>query len=86
MSHKKFGPDRFSRFKFIGYKQTDKQTDRQAKFIYRSAPSFYPILLRLMISTQSFSFYGIIPVILKFHVLLLFILIVILNQILLIAY
>ena len=34
MSHKKFGPDRFSRsavLTFIGY----KQTDRQAKFIYR---------------------------------------------------
>ena len=29
MSHKKFGPDRFSRFDVFGY----KQTDRQAKFI-----------------------------------------------------
>ena len=29
MSHKKFGPDRFSRLTFIGY----KQTDRQAKYI-----------------------------------------------------
>ena len=35
MSHKKFGPDRFSRFDdFIGYKQTNRQ-NRQAKFIYR---------------------------------------------------
>ena len=25
MSHKKFGPDRFSRFDVIGYKQTDRQ-------------------------------------------------------------
>ena len=29
MSHKKFGPDRFSRFEFIGYTQTDKQTNKQ---------------------------------------------------------
>ena len=38
MSHKKFGPDRFSRFDVYWIqtnKQTDKQTDRQAKFIYR---------------------------------------------------
>ena len=28
-SHTKFGPDRFSRFDFIGY----KQTNRQAKYI-----------------------------------------------------
>ena len=31
MSHKKFGPDRFSRFD-VYWVQTDKQTDRQAKF------------------------------------------------------
>jgi len=30
MSHKKFGPDRFSRFEVYWI-----QTDRQAKFIYR---------------------------------------------------
>ena len=38
MSHKKFGPDRFSRLDVYWIqtnKQTDKQTDRQAKFIYR---------------------------------------------------
>ena len=38
MSHKKFGPDRFSRFDVYWIqtnKQTPKQTDRQAKFIYR---------------------------------------------------
>ena len=38
MSHKKFGPDRFSRFD-VHWIQTDRQTntitDRQAKFIYR---------------------------------------------------
>jgi len=37
-SHKKFGPDRFSRFDVYWIqtnRQTDKQTDRQAKFIYR---------------------------------------------------
>ena len=28
MSHKKFGPDRFSRLTFIGYKQTNRQTDK----------------------------------------------------------
>jgi len=38
MSHKKFGPDRFSRFDVYWIqtnKQTNKQTDKQAKFIYR---------------------------------------------------
>ena len=38
MSHKNFGPDRFSRFDVYWIqtnRQTDKQTDRQAKFIYR---------------------------------------------------
>ena len=34
MSHKKFGPDRFSRFD-VYWIQTDRQTDRQAKFIDR---------------------------------------------------
>ena len=34
MSHKKFGPDRFSRF-HVYWIQTNKQTDRQVKFIYR---------------------------------------------------
>ena len=36
MSHKKFGPDRFSRFDVYWIqtdRQTNKQTDRQAKFI-----------------------------------------------------
>ena len=38
MSHKKFWPDRFSRFDVYWIqtnRQTIKQTDRQAKFIYR---------------------------------------------------
>ena len=42
MSHKKFGPDRFSRFDVYWIqtdrktnKQTNKQRDKQAKFIYR---------------------------------------------------
>ena len=38
MSHKKFGPDRFSRFDVYWIqtnRQTDRQTNRQAKFIYR---------------------------------------------------
>ena len=34
MSHKKFGPDRFSRFD-VYWIQTDRKTDRQAKFMYR---------------------------------------------------
>jgi len=37
-SHKKCGPDRFSRFDVYWIqtnKQTDKQTDRQTKFTYR---------------------------------------------------
>ena len=36
--HKKFGPDRFSRFDVYWMQtknKTNKQTDRQAKFIYR---------------------------------------------------
>ena len=33
MSHKKFGPDRFSRFD-VYWIQTNKQTDRKAKYIY----------------------------------------------------
>ena len=33
MSHKKFGPDRFSRFD-IYWIQTDRQTDRQTSQIY----------------------------------------------------
>ena len=43
MSHKKFGPDRFSRFDVYWIqtnKQTNKQTNRQAKFIYRWYPKF----------------------------------------------
>ena len=32
MIYTKFGPNRFSRFDV--YKRTDKQTDRQAKFMY----------------------------------------------------
>jgi len=38
MSHKKCGPDRFSRFDVYWIqtnKHTNGQTDRQAKFIYR---------------------------------------------------
>ena len=34
MSQQKFGPDRFSRFD-VYWIQTDRQTNRQAKFIYR---------------------------------------------------
>ena len=33
-SHTKCGPDRFSRFD-VYWIQTDRQSDRQAKFIYR---------------------------------------------------
>ena len=39
MSHKKFGPDRFSRFD-VYWIQTNRQTDRQAKLIYRYARHF----------------------------------------------
>jgi len=38
MSHKKFGPDRFSRFDVYWIqtnRQTDKHPNKQAKFIYR---------------------------------------------------
>ena len=39
MSHKKFGPDRFSRFD-VYWIQTNKQTDRQAKpNLYIDAPT-----------------------------------------------
>ena len=34
ISHKKIGPERFSRFE-VHWIQTDRQTDRQAKFINR---------------------------------------------------
>ena len=34
MSHKNLGPIGSAVLMFIGYKQTDKQTDRQVKFIY----------------------------------------------------
>ena len=34
-THKNVVPIGFDVLTFIGYKQTDKQTDRQAKFIYR---------------------------------------------------
>ena len=34
MSHTKFAPDRFSRFD-VYWIQTNKQADRQAKFLYR---------------------------------------------------
>jgi len=47
MSHKKFGPDRFSRFDVYWTqtnKQTDKQTDTQAKFIHKwHSVNFYLI-------------------------------------------
>jgi len=43
MSHKKFGPDRFSRFD-VYWIQTDKQTDSQAKFIYRWKKASFPRL------------------------------------------
>ena len=43
MSHKKFGPDRFSRFD-VYWIQTDKQTDRQAKFIYRLQQYFLTVV------------------------------------------
>ena len=35
MSHKKFGPDRFSRLDVYWIQQTDRHQNRQAKFIYR---------------------------------------------------
>ena len=47
MSHKKFGPDRFSLFDVYWIqtnKQTNRQTDRQAKFIYRYIDTGCPIL------------------------------------------
>ena len=34
MFHTKFGLDRFCRFDVLDWTQTDKQTDRQAKYIY----------------------------------------------------
>jgi len=49
MSHKKFGPDRFSRFDVYWIqtnKQTDKQTNRQAKFIYRILKVFFVKFLK----------------------------------------
>ena len=46
MSHKKFGPDRFSRFD-VYWIQTDRQTNRQAKFIYRL------LLLLLLLSFET---------------------------------
>ena len=45
MSHKKFGPDRFSRFD-VYWIQTNKQTNRKAKFIYR-------LLLLLLLSFET---------------------------------
>ena len=63
MSHKKFGPDRFSRFD-VYWIQTNKQTnrhpDRQAKFIYRrcrvrkSAFTCYPLMMALNSSLVNF--------------------------------
>ena len=44
MSHKKFGPDRFSRFD-VYWIQTNRQTDRQAKFIYRCLITIYSVQL-----------------------------------------
>jgi len=44
MSQKKFGPDRFSRFD-VYWTQTNRQTNRQAKFIYRI---FFIIILDLI--------------------------------------
>ena len=55
MSHKKFGPDRFSRFDVYWIqtnRQTDKQTDRQAKFIHR----FWIFLIMTVIKIVSFLF------------------------------
>ena len=49
MSHKKFGPDRFSRFG-VYWIQTNRHTDRQAKFIYRL--SFTIFLNIYMISDE----------------------------------
>ena len=49
MSHKKFGPDRFSRFDVYWIQtdtQTNKQTDRQAKFIYRLHMSIFQGLFK----------------------------------------
>ena len=45
MSHKKFGPDRFSRFDVYWI-----QTDRQAKFIYRYDSHIIFLLLSLVLS------------------------------------
>ena len=35
-SHNEFGPDRFSRFDFIGYKQTNRHPDKQSIYIDRN--------------------------------------------------
>ena len=40
MYHKKFGPDRFSRFD-VYWIQTDRQTDRQAKSVYKFSLSVF---------------------------------------------
>ena len=53
MSHKKFGPDRFGRFDVYWIqtdKQTNRQTDRQAKFIYRFEPRLKSAKNRLLLS------------------------------------
>ena len=54
MSHKKFGPDRFSRFD-VYWIQTNKQTDRQAKFIYRFIAlfSFLDLILKKSVADQT---------------------------------
>ena len=43
MSYTKFGPDRFSRFD-VYWIQTDRQTDRQAKRIFRCNKSIYELI------------------------------------------
>ena len=55
MSHKKFGPDRFSRFDVYWIqtnRQTDRQTNRQAKFIYIYVLCLFMDHLNLKISLQ----------------------------------
>ena len=48
MSHKKLGPIGSAVLTFIGYKQTDKQTDRQAKFIYRCYVRFTTVPIKAL--------------------------------------
>ena len=47
ISQTKFGPDRFIRFTFIGYKQADKHPDKQSIFIEDHVFCYFIILTAL---------------------------------------